>query len=86
MGEERSRQIRKWAIMGATGLASGIATLLVFRSIPMASGTAAVAVVSLIVAKHLALAIAAGSPLAALFQILKPKVRPYCPWAPDDKN
>ena len=53
---------------------------------PVASGTAVVAVVSLIAVKHLALAIAAGSPLAALFQILKPKVRPYCPWAPKDND
>lgn len=80
------RRTHKWLLLGIVGLASGVATLLVFRSIPMASGTAAIAVVSLIAAKHLALAIAAGSPLAALFQILKPKVRPYCPWAPDDKE
>jgi hypothetical protein len=72
--------------MGATGLAAGLLTLAVFRSIPMASGTAAAAVVALIAAKHLALAIAAGSPLAALFQILKPKVRPYCPWEPHDRD
>jgi hypothetical protein len=86
MGEERRRQIRKWAIMGATGLVTGILSLALFRSLPMASGTAAVAVVSLIAAKHLALAVAAGSPLAALFRILQPKVRPYCPWAPGDKG
>jgi hypothetical protein len=80
------RRAHKWLILGIAGLVSGLLTLFLFRSIPMASGTAAVAVVSLIVAKHLALAVAAGSPLAAFLQILKPKVRPYCPWAPDDKE
>ena len=84
MGDRR--RTHKWLILGVAGLASGLLTLLVFRSIPMASGTAALAAVSLIAAKHLALAVAAGSPLAALFQILKLKVRPYCPWAPSDKE
>jgi hypothetical protein len=86
MLERNHRRIRKWLILGITGLASGLLTLFVFRSIPMASGTAAIAVVSLIAAKHLALFVAAGSPLAALFQMLKPKVRPYCPWAPEDEE
>lgn len=86
MGDEGRRQIRKWTIMGSIGLATGLLSLALFRSIPMASGTAAIAVVALIAAKHAALAIAAGSPLAALFQILKPKVRPYCPWAPKDED
>ncbi|HTW34205.1 MAG TPA: hypothetical protein VMD53_06285 [Rhizomicrobium sp.] len=84
MGDKR--QTHKWLTLGTVGLASGVVTLLVFRSIPMASGTATIAVVALIAAKHLALAVAAGSPLAALFQVLKPKVRPYCPWARDDKE
>lgn len=75
---------RKWLILGAAGLASGVLTLLPFRSIPVASGTAAIAMVSRVAAKHLALLVAAGSPLAAFLQILEPKVRPYCPWAPDD--
>ena len=78
-------RIRKWLLLGATGLVSGLATLVIFHSIPMASGTATVAAVSLIVAKHLALLVAAGSPFAALFQSLKPRVRAYCPWAPEDK-
>jgi hypothetical protein len=72
--------------MGASSLLTGLLTLLLFRSIPMASGTAAIAVVSLIAAKHLALFVAAGSPLAALLQMLKPKLRPYCPWAPEDRD
>jgi hypothetical protein len=80
------RHLRKWLLLGATGLASGVATLFVFHSIPMASGTAVVAAVSLIAAKHLALLVAAGSPLAAFFQILKPRVRRYRPWAPGDKE
>jgi len=80
------QRTHKWLILGATGLASGVVTLLIFRSIPMASGTAAITLTLLIAAKHLALAVAAGWPLAALFEILKPKVRPYCPWAPDDKE
>ena len=80
------RRTHKWLILGIAGLVSGLLTLLLFRSIPMASGTVAIAVVSLIAAKHLALFIAAGSPLAALFEILKPKVRPYCPWAPKDND
>jgi hypothetical protein len=86
MTDHNRRRIRKWLILGITGLASGLFTLFVFRSIPMASGTAAIAVVSLIAAKHLALFIAAGSPLAAVFHILKPRVRAYCPWAPDDED
>jgi hypothetical protein len=77
-----NRRTHKWLILGIAGLASGLLTLFVFRSIPMASGTAAIAVVALIAAKHLALAAAVGSPLAALFQIVKSHVRPYCPWAP----
>jgi len=80
------RDTHKWLLLGIAGLASGLLALLLFRSIPMASGTAAAAFVSLMVAKHVALAVAAGSPLAAFFQILKTKVRPYCPWAPDDDH
>ena len=77
---------RKWLILGAAGFASGLATLLLVRSLPVASGTAGIVIVSIIAAKHLALFVAAGSPLAAAFQFLKPKIRPYCPWAPDDKE
>jgi hypothetical protein len=76
----------KWLILGAAGLAGGLFALLVFRSVSLASGTAVIAAVALIAAKHLALLVAAGSPLAALFQFLKPRVRAYCPWAPHDKQ
>jgi hypothetical protein len=76
----------KWLILGAAGLAGGVFALLFFRSISLASGAAVMAAVALIAAKHLALLIAAGSPLAALFQFLKPRVRAYCPWAPHDKQ
>jgi hypothetical protein len=76
----------KWLILGAAGLAGGLLALLVFRSLSLASGTAVMATVALIAAKHLALLVAAGSPLAALFQYLKPRVRAYCPWAPHDEQ
>jgi hypothetical protein len=75
-----------WLILGVAGLAGGVFALLFFRSISLASGGAVMAVIALIAAKHLALLIAAGSPLAALFQYLKPRVRAYCPWAPHDKQ
>ena len=81
MGEERRRQIRKWAIMGATGLVTGILALALFRAIPMASETA-----------HCRRFADRGNiwrwPLPparrwpALFEILKPKIVAYCPWAP----
>lgn len=81
-----TKRTRKWLILGIVGLASGVLTLLLFRSLPMASGSAALTIVAVIAAKHLALAAAAGSPLAAMAQILKPKLRPHCPWAPEDED
>ncbi len=78
--------MHRWTILGIAGFAGGLLALLFFRSIPMASGTAAIAIVSIVAAKHLALFVAAGSPLAALFQTLKSRVRPYCPWAPHDDD
>lgn len=81
-----TKRTRKWLILGIVGLASGVLTLLLFRSLPMASGSAALTIVAVTAAKHLALAVAAGSPLAAMAQILKPKLRPYCPWAPEDED
>jgi hypothetical protein len=78
------RRWRKWLVMSLAGSASGALTLFLFRSIPMASGTAIVAVIALVAVKHLALAIAVGSPLAALFQSIKPTIRAYCPFAPGD--
>ncbi|MGD0193060.1 MAG: hypothetical protein ABSD74_20175 [Rhizomicrobium sp.] len=76
------RRWRKWLIMGLVGSASGAVTLFVFRSIPMASGTAMLAVIALVAAKHVALAIAVGSPLAALLQSIRPAIERYCPFAP----
>jgi hypothetical protein len=55
-----------------------------FRSIPLASGGAAATVIAIIALKHLALFIAVSSPMAALFQSVKPTVRTYCPWRPRD--
>jgi hypothetical protein len=63
-----SKRTRKWLVLGAAGLASGLVTLLVFRSIPIASKTAATAVIASIAVKHLALALAVSSPAAAFFQ------------------
>ncbi len=75
-----SRQ-RKWAVLAATASITGIAMLMLFRSIPIAAGTATTVVVAMIVLKHLALAMIVGSPLAAMFQSVKPKIRPHCPFA-----
>jgi formate hydrogenlyase subunit 4 len=75
-----SRQ-RKWAILATAGSISGIVMLLLFRSIPTAAGTATAAIPAMIVLKHLALAAIVGSPLAALFQSIKPKLRSRCPFA-----
>ena len=71
---------RKWLVLGATGFASGALILLLFRSIPMAAGTAATVIVAIIALKHLALFIAVGSPVAALFQSVKPRLRAHCPF------
>jgi hypothetical protein len=75
-----SRQ-RKWAILGAAGTTSGLAMLLLFRSIPIAAETATAVILAIIVLKHLALAVIVGSPLAVLFQNIKPKLRSHCPLA-----
>jgi hypothetical protein len=63
------------------GIMAGMAMILFFRSIPLAKGTAAAVIVGIIVIKHVALAMIVGSPLAALFQSLKPKIRIQCPFA-----
>jgi formate hydrogenlyase subunit 4 len=76
----KSRQ-QKWAILAAAGSISGILMLLLFRSIPMAAGTAAGVIVTMIVIKHVALAMIVGSPLAAIFKSIKPKLRSHCPFA-----
>jgi formate hydrogenlyase subunit 4 len=72
---------RKWAVLAISGSISGVAMLLLFRSIPIAAGTGTAVILAMIVLKHLALAIIVGSPLAALFQNIKPKLRSHCPFA-----
>jgi hypothetical protein len=79
----KRNQIRKWLIMGTLGCAAGGASLLLLKSLPIASGTAISTIILIVVLKHLALALMAVSPLAALFQTLKPAIRRYCPWPPD---
>ena len=75
-----SRQ-KKWAILATAGSISGIAMLLLFRSIPMAAGTATGVIAVIIALKHLALALIVGSPLTAIFRSIKPKLRSHCPFA-----
>jgi hypothetical protein len=75
------RRQRKWAILAAAGCVGGLAMLLLFRSIPLAAGTATGIVVAIIVLKHLALAVIVGSPLAAMFKSVGPKLRAHCPFA-----
>lgn len=69
---------RKRAALAIVGSILGIAMLLLFRSIPIAAGTAVI--VAIVVFKHLALALIVGSPLAAAFQSQKSKIRSYCPF------
>jgi hypothetical protein len=76
-----NRKQRKWAILAMAGSITGMAMVLFFRSIPLAAGTATAVIVGIIVIKHVALAMIFGSPLAALFQSLKPKIRTQCPFA-----
>ena len=79
-----SKRVRKWLALGAAGFTSGLVPLLLLRPIPMASGSAVAAVVAMIAIKHLALALAVSSPLAALFQSVRPAVRAHCPFANGD--
>jgi hypothetical protein len=72
---------RKWTTLALVGSLTGLAILLLFRSIPIAAGSATAIIVAIIVVKHVALAIIVGSPLAAAFQSLKPKIREHCPFA-----
>ena len=81
---DRRWRNRKWFVLGITGLVSGLAMLLLFRSIPMAAGTAATVMVAVIALKHLALFIAVSSPMAALFQSLKPRLREMCGRPPEN--
>jgi uncharacterized membrane protein HdeD (DUF308 family) len=78
------RRNRKWFLLGAGGLLSGVAALLVFRSLPMASGTAVTTVVAIIALKHLALFVAVSSPVAATLQTVKPRLRAICGQPPGD--
>jgi hypothetical protein len=71
----------KWTVLAAAGSTSGIAMLLVFQSVPVAAETATAVIVAMIVLKHLALAMIVGSPLAAILQKIRPKIRPHCPFA-----
>jgi hypothetical protein len=72
---------RKWTILAAAGCITGIAMLLLFRSVPIAAGSATGVIVAIVILKHLALALIVGSPLAAAFQDIKPKIRAHCPFA-----
>lgn len=81
---DRRGRNRKWFVLGITGLVSGLAMLLLFRSIPMAAGTAATVMVAVIALKHLALLLAVSSPMAALFQSLKPRLREMCGRPPEN--
>jgi hypothetical protein len=86
MDDRQRRRVRKWLVLGGAGSIGGVIMLLVFRSIPMAAGTAAATAVTIIALKHLALFIVVSSPAVALFQFVKPRVRAYCPWAPEDAD
>jgi hypothetical protein len=72
---------RKWMILATAGSITGVAMLFLFRSIPIAAGTASGVIVAIIILKHLALTIIVGSPLTAIFQSIKPKIRSHCPFA-----
>lgn len=67
-------------MLAAAGTVAGMAMLLLVRSVAVAIGSATGAIVAVIILKHLALAIIAGSPLAAMFQKLEPKIRSHCPF------
>jgi hypothetical protein len=80
--EVMDRKQRKWAILAVTGSVSGLAMLFLFRSIPIAAGSATAVMLTIIIIKHLALAAIIGSPLFGIFQSIKPKLREHCPWRP----
>ena len=86
MDDRQHGRNRKWLILGAAGFASGVVALVIFHSIPMASGTAAATIIAVIALKHLALALAVGSPAIALLQSVKPRLRAHCPWPPKDEK
>jgi hypothetical protein len=76
------RNHRKWAVLAVAGSLSGLATLLLFGSIPLAAGSATAVVLAILAIKHLALAAMIGSPLLGLFRSIQPKLREHCPWRP----
>ena len=86
MDERERRRIRKWLVLGIAGSLSGFLVLALFRSIPIASGSAALTIVAVIALKHLALFVAVSSPVAAFFQSMKPTVQAYCPWRPRNRR
>ena len=86
MSDKRRKRNRKWLVLGLAGVGSGLLMLAIFRSIPMASGSAAVTIFAIIAIKHLALFIAVGSPAAAFWQSMKPRLRAYCGRPPEDED
>jgi hypothetical protein len=86
MDEREHRRIRKWLILGIAGSVSGMLMLALFRSLPIASSSAALTIVAIIALKHLALFVAVSSPVAAFFQSVKPTAQAYCPWRPRDRR
>jgi hypothetical protein len=84
MTERQRKRRQKWMVLGVVGMISGIVMLLFFRSVPLASGSAAATILAIIALKHLALFIAVSSPLAAIFQSIKPRLRAFCGRPPED--
>lgn len=72
---------QKRLILGIGGSLAGVAMLLLFHSIPVAAGSGIIAILAVIILKHLALAIITGSPLLAIVPDLKSKIRSRCPFA-----
>ncbi len=91
MRRRSSKSNHSTLLLGAAGLVSGIVMLLIFRSIPVASGSAAAIILTLLVLKHLALFLAVSSPAAALWSSMRSKLPAHCPLRPrddqdDDRN
>jgi hypothetical protein len=84
MNERQRRRGQKWTVLGVAGMISGIVMLLFFRSVPLASSSAVGTILAIIVLKHLALFVAVSSPLAAIFQSVKPRLRAFCGRPPED--
>jgi hypothetical protein len=76
-----NRRQQKWMMLAAAGSISGIAILVLFRSIPIAAGTGIGIIIGIVVLKHLALALIIGSPLAVMFRRIRPTIRSHCPFA-----